>query len=76
MLFAKYEEKVRCLPVVPLCAGSQSAGMSPSFFAVGPFKQDKNQEDASENAKHSKSRKRHIPPISMVRAIRSHPNRP
>jgi hypothetical protein len=61
MLFAKYEKKVRCLPVVSLCVGSQSAGMSPDFLAVCPFKQDKNQEDASEDTKHKKRHKRHGP---------------
>ena len=74
MLFAKYEKKVRCLPVVSLCVGSQSAGMSPGFLAV--FKQDKNQEDASEDTKHKKRHKRHAPPTSAIRAVRSKPNRP
>ena len=76
MLFAKYEKKVRCLPVVSLCVGSQSAGMSPDFLAVYPFKQYKNQEDASEDTKHKKRHKRHGPPTSAIRAVRSKPNRP
>ena len=77
MLLAKYEEKVRCLPLVPLCAGSQSAGMSSGrVLAVRPFEQDKDQEDASENAKHSNNHKGHILPASPLRAIRLHPNRP
>src|SRR5260370_40883500 len=77
MLFAKYEEKVRCLPLVPLCANSKPAGMSPGLLlAVRPFEQDQNQEDAPENAKPSKNHKGHTPPASPLRAIRLHPNRP
>src|SRR5260370_17370141 len=77
MLFAKYEEKVRCLPLVPLCANSQPAGMSPALLlAVRPFEQDQNQEDASENANHRKNHKAHTPPASPLHAIPLHPTPP
>jgi hypothetical protein len=71
MLFAKYEEKLTAFVFLPVCAGVQSAGTFHGFVAVCPFRQDKNQEDTSENAKHEKDHKRHFRPGCTVRAIRS-----
>jgi hypothetical protein len=70
VLFAKYQEELEIVPGF-VSAGVASAGRFTGLLAVRPFKQGRDNEAGSENTKHSKRHKRHIPPSSMVRAIRS-----
>jgi hypothetical protein len=61
VLPAEYQEKLRCLHLLPVFDGGQSMGSS-GLFAVCPFTRDKNHENAFQNAKHNQNDNRHIPP--------------